>query len=746
MSSFSGCSVSEYYPPSLWLYDPTQLHDLLQSTHRAVVPYTSSAPDCWDALIALDSADGGAGNLVNQIYSSTNANAVDAGQTHSWNREHVWPKSRGVGYNGPDFTDLHALRPSDWNVNAARSNRHFAPCGIAEVITECVSPAHSEAAVDTERDSYTFLPPKDRRGDVARATFYMVMRYDGSETDTLDLTLTDCPAFNSVDDGKLGYLSHLLQWHEEDPVDDAERARNDAVCSDWQGNRNPFVDYPALVEYIFGAPRKSPSVDGGGYDCTAPNPSGPVPPPAPPTSSPTPSPVLAPGSGGGGTCVGLNAGDVMPIGMRSDNPDVVVLMALADVTEGAEIYITDNAWTGTEFKTNEGVKKFIVPTGGLAAGSVFGYNDASLPHYSLWTHVSGSFSLSSSADAVHVYCLGTDPLTGQNTVPYHLSALSYSNSGWSSPDSDPSAFTSGQSALPDSLPGNAVVTLPHRDNYRYNGVRSGTRSALLGFISAPVEWSGGDNAGFDVTSGWIDFTVTADATPAPTPAPTPSPTPNPTPQPTPAPVPDAPAGTCATLTGGDVMIAGYNADNPDSVALVALADLPGGVELYLTDAAWTGSNFKSNEGTQTYAVPPGGIAKGTVFGYGGGFDESWTALSGSFALSVSGDAVFVYCIDESPSSSIVHLSGLTYSTNGWSDASTNEGDFTSSKSALPSELCPTCSVIVSPHRDNAVYVGNRMGTKEEILTSMSDGAGSHWSGDNSNRYDLKFMLGLFVVN
>ena len=34
--------------------------------------------------------------------------ATDYGETHSWNREHVWPKSRGVGYDGPDFTDLHA--------------------------------------------------------------------------------------------------------------------------------------------------------------------------------------------------------------------------------------------------------------------------------------------------------------------------------------------------------------------------------------------------------------------------------------------------------------------------------------------------------------------------------------------------------------------------------------------------------------------------------------------------------------
>jgi endonuclease I len=45
------------------------------------------------------------------------------GDTKGWNREHLWPKSYGVGYTGPDFSDLHHLRPADWGVNAARGNK-----------------------------------------------------------------------------------------------------------------------------------------------------------------------------------------------------------------------------------------------------------------------------------------------------------------------------------------------------------------------------------------------------------------------------------------------------------------------------------------------------------------------------------------------------------------------------------------------------------------------------------------------
>ncbi|WP_321317617.1 endonuclease [Labilibaculum sp.] len=136
-----------------------------------------------------------------------------------WNREHTWAKSHGdFGTSDGPGTDGHHLRATDAQENSVRGSRDFAD----------------------EAPGYT--PPKSARGDVARMIFYMATRWD--------MTVDDqCKETESA--ARHGKLSDLLKWHEEDPVDPYEVRRNNVIYG-YQHNRNPFVDHPELVQYIFG--------------------------------------------------------------------------------------------------------------------------------------------------------------------------------------------------------------------------------------------------------------------------------------------------------------------------------------------------------------------------------------------------------------------------------------------------------------------------------------------------------------
>ena len=93
----------------------------------------------------------------------------------------------------------------------------------------------------------------------------MAVRYEGQPNSTThmepDLELTDnlelIGASNTgtnIERAYMGRLSSLLKWHEEDPVDQIERRRNDTIAK-FQGNRNPFIDHPEYVSIIFGGAR-----------------------------------------------------------------------------------------------------------------------------------------------------------------------------------------------------------------------------------------------------------------------------------------------------------------------------------------------------------------------------------------------------------------------------------------------------------------------------------------------------------
>ena len=230
------------------------LHQII--SNHVIFPYTSNSTDTWDILQESDQDPNENNNMI-LVYTgrsqekgyrdgSGNYSQYENGngtQSNSWNREHIWPKSHGFPDEDDNaYTDVHNLKPCDRSVNSSRGTKDFDFGGNQ----------HSEAS-DCLTDSDSWEPPDYVKGDIARILFYMVVRYDPGvdhENNTFDLELVDYTTPNNTEP-ILGKLSSLLDWHLSDPVDDFEINRNEIIFG-FQENRNPFIDHPNLVNYLWG--------------------------------------------------------------------------------------------------------------------------------------------------------------------------------------------------------------------------------------------------------------------------------------------------------------------------------------------------------------------------------------------------------------------------------------------------------------------------------------------------------------
>ena len=196
-----------------------------------------------------------------------------------YNREHSFPKSWFGGDVSPMYTDAFQLYPTDGVVNGQRDNYPFGECanGVSKPDYNGWS-ALGRLGTSTF-PGYTgmvFEPDDEYKGDFARTYFYMATRYynliSGWDSPMLD-DGSQFPAFTTW------ALNLLLKWHRQDPVSDKELARQEVVYG-YQHNRNPYIDHPELVEYIYGdmvgtdwtegfvpQPAINRPVDGTTFDC-----------------------------------------------------------------------------------------------------------------------------------------------------------------------------------------------------------------------------------------------------------------------------------------------------------------------------------------------------------------------------------------------------------------------------------------------------------------------------------------------
>jgi endonuclease I len=242
-----------YYDSAEGIYG----EDLQQALHNIIDNhYSLDYGDLWIAFEDTDPRPENS-NLVWDMYSDVPGGTPSyyftfgsdqcgnySGEGSCYNREHSWPKS-WFGEASPMQTDLVHLVPTDGYTNGMRSNFVYGEVSSASWTSTNGSKKGSSALSWTNQT--VFEPIDEYKGDFARIYFYMATRYYGEDG-----------SFNSNDmvNGsqiKPGALEMLMTWHEDDPVSEKEQNRNDAIY-DWQYNRNPYVDHPEFVEYVWGDP------------------------------------------------------------------------------------------------------------------------------------------------------------------------------------------------------------------------------------------------------------------------------------------------------------------------------------------------------------------------------------------------------------------------------------------------------------------------------------------------------------
>lgn len=183
----------------------------------------------------------------------TNQCGSYSGEGGCYNREHSFPKSWFGGTAEPMHSDIHHIFATDGFVNSKRSNYPYGEVGSA-TFTSSNNSKLGSAAAGLGYTGTVFEPIDEFKGDLARAYFYMATRYENVIGSWEKITTYSDVVLNGTSDQVFEnwHLSMLLRWHQQDPVSQAERDRNNAAF-EHQGNRNPYVDHPEFVGLIWQA-------------------------------------------------------------------------------------------------------------------------------------------------------------------------------------------------------------------------------------------------------------------------------------------------------------------------------------------------------------------------------------------------------------------------------------------------------------------------------------------------------------
>ena len=219
---------------------------------HTAIPYGSGADKTWGVFYYSDQDEEGycMDMYCDKWKKFTSVGAVVSG----CNIEHSFAKSWWGGSKNDAYKDCYHLNPSNTTANSSRSNY---PLGVPtkDLKDQSVTGSLKVGKATYEGETFWVFEPKDEyKGDFARAYFYMATCYGDELTwrlDNKDVGSKYAMRNDSYLEFRDWEIEVLITWHRQDPVSEKETKRMDAV-SDFQHNRNPFIDYPDLAEYIWG--------------------------------------------------------------------------------------------------------------------------------------------------------------------------------------------------------------------------------------------------------------------------------------------------------------------------------------------------------------------------------------------------------------------------------------------------------------------------------------------------------------
>ena len=262
-----------------------------KSPATAIEGYNASTNVITGYKYGKGSSDKGSNPYIHTLYVNRDAeNKATAWDDHSqknygFNQEHIWAKSLGFDDNSAEYAagargDLMHLWAGNGRVNGQYHNNYY--YGYVDKDRNYTDAGSDYTYLSGNLKGYSktlggdvtvFEPQDSDKGDIARAIFYMVARYNylsGSDSDGINAAnpnlelvneLASYPGKNGYTSstsktGKMGLIQDLLEWNELDPVDEYEIHRNNILYNNYTNNRNPFIDFPQWANIIWGGDTK----------------------------------------------------------------------------------------------------------------------------------------------------------------------------------------------------------------------------------------------------------------------------------------------------------------------------------------------------------------------------------------------------------------------------------------------------------------------------------------------------------